>query len=106
MSFTHSQSHQLRTAIFTQSVIAKSISLIENFNFSTASGPIEARNFSKSNPEPDPNPTSTSPIDNSGPTKTGHVDAGQDECSSFADASCFFMHRINAFFSFVSFSKV
>ena len=47
MSFVHPQSHQLRTAIFIQSAIAKTLSLTENLDFSPAYGPIETRQFFK-----------------------------------------------------------
>ena len=46
MSFTYSQS-LLQTATFMQSAIAKTLSLIENLDFSPAFGPIEARQFFK-----------------------------------------------------------
>ena len=64
MSFTHSQSHQLRTAIFILGVLYalfqqswNHISLTENVDFASASGTIEARpavSFSKSKLGPNP----------------------------------------------------
>ena len=54
MSFAHTQSQQLRTAILIQGVlycfipaIAKILSLSENLDVPLASGPIEVRQFFK-----------------------------------------------------------
>ena len=65
MSFSHPQSHQLRIAILYQvfcllysSNHESPISLTENLDFASTSGPIEARQFLKiqtrARPEPDP----------------------------------------------------